>query len=180
MNISQSENLRFKKEDATQLSYKDNRFDLTYSISVIEHIYENYEKALREMIRVTKPGGLVYVTFPVAPQYDEEWVDDEIPWKGTNREGKNFFQYVFDKERTAHIVEAIQEGCEIVEHNHFFEKHPEGFNRFIEYLKKEKPFNIVRNALANARCGLFEFSEGSESFDETKRGITCILAKKKM
>lgn len=44
--------------DCTQMEFEDNRFDLIYSASVIEHI-PNPERAFTEMARVLKPGGLM-------------------------------------------------------------------------------------------------------------------------
>lgn len=63
--------------DMTQLPFRDNEFDLVTSFSVIEHLdtnpsdhsyvpyLEQRRKAaqtLNEMIRVTKPGGFIYLT----------------------------------------------------------------------------------------------------------------------
>jgi SAM-dependent methyltransferase len=46
--------------NAEQLPYPDNHFDLAYSHGVIHHA-ENTKDILREMVRVTKPGGTVKV-----------------------------------------------------------------------------------------------------------------------
>lgn len=51
--------------DSTRLPFNDNFFDATFCVSSIEHIgredgsHEGAERALREQIRVTKPGGLI-------------------------------------------------------------------------------------------------------------------------
>ena len=68
----------FEVQDARCLSYPDNTFDLVVSISVIEHIHEEFAAAIREMIRVARPGAHVYLTFPVAGKHREEWVDSDI------------------------------------------------------------------------------------------------------
>lgn len=54
-------------QDMTNLTYDDEMFDITISTSVIEHIFPqaNYRGdmfAIREMVRVTKPGGYVLLT----------------------------------------------------------------------------------------------------------------------
>lgn len=47
------------------LPYADGRFDLVVSMEVIEHVREPELSAwLGEVFRVTKPGGLVYLTTP--------------------------------------------------------------------------------------------------------------------
>ena len=49
--------------DARHLSFQDNLFDLVYSLGVIEHFSET-ELALKEKVRVCKPGGVVVAVVP--------------------------------------------------------------------------------------------------------------------
>lgn len=49
--------------DARFIPFKENIFDLTYSFGVVEH-FEDTEKAIKEHIRVTKPGGKIIITVP--------------------------------------------------------------------------------------------------------------------
>lgn len=49
------------------LPFPDNIFDFVYSTSVLEHI-DNKEKALKEMMRVAKPGGTVIFIIPTYVQ----------------------------------------------------------------------------------------------------------------
>jgi len=49
--------------DATVLPFKDNSIDMLISESTIEHT-PNAENAIREMCRVVKPGGFVYISIP--------------------------------------------------------------------------------------------------------------------
>lgn len=50
----------FKVGDSEYLPYDDNTFDIVYSWGVIHHTPDT-ERSLREIIRVTKPGGKVKV-----------------------------------------------------------------------------------------------------------------------
>ena len=52
--------VRFQGMDATAMSFADATFDLVVSRSAMEHIAPT-ESVLREIARVTKPGGLVYL-----------------------------------------------------------------------------------------------------------------------
>ncbi|MBL4632235.1 MAG: class I SAM-dependent methyltransferase [Kofleriaceae bacterium] len=54
----------------TQLPYKDESFDLVYSVKVLAHI-EDIERAMSEMARVTRPGGVVLAEFynPLSLRY---------------------------------------------------------------------------------------------------------------
>jgi SAM-dependent methyltransferase len=55
--------------DAQNLFFRDNWFDIVYSQNAFEHIPDP-ATALREAIRVTRPGGLIYVRF------DPVWTAD--------------------------------------------------------------------------------------------------------
>jgi len=52
----------FHAGDATDLIYRDDSFDVVVSFNAMEHIPDP-ALALSEMIRVTRPGGLIYLTF---------------------------------------------------------------------------------------------------------------------
>jgi SAM-dependent methyltransferase len=51
---------RFVQADARAMPFPDSEFDAVWSVWVLEHI-PNPEQALREMRRVLKPGGLLYL-----------------------------------------------------------------------------------------------------------------------
>lgn len=53
----------FKQEFGEQLSAPSNSFDFVYCITVLEHV-QDVEKCLAEMIRITKPGGKIYINTP--------------------------------------------------------------------------------------------------------------------
>jgi len=54
-----------------------NSFDLVISISLIEHV-EKPEKLIEEMVRLTKPGGYIYLSFP--PFYSPVGGHHFSPW----------------------------------------------------------------------------------------------------
>ena len=54
--------LEVSQADATSLPFEDASFDLTYSFKVLAHV-EEIERALIEMDRVTRPGGMVVAEF---------------------------------------------------------------------------------------------------------------------
>lgn len=63
----------FKKEVAENISFSDSFFDFIYCITVLEHV-QNVEKSVKEMIRVLKQGGFLYINtpnyrFPVEKHY---------------------------------------------------------------------------------------------------------------
>jgi len=59
----QAPNLEFKCADILSLPFPDGSFDIVSSFLMLEHIYD-VPRALSEMVRVAKPGGLVIVLSP--------------------------------------------------------------------------------------------------------------------
>lgn len=55
--------LRYEVNNALELSYPDQSFDLIVSCEVIEHVGRP-EKMVQEMARVLRPGGIAIMTFP--------------------------------------------------------------------------------------------------------------------
>jgi glycosyltransferase involved in cell wall biosynthesis len=53
-----------RNESLENLTFSDNSFDLIVSLDVLEHIF-NPEKAIKEMLRVVRPGGNVVFTVPI-------------------------------------------------------------------------------------------------------------------
>lgn len=75
-------NLDFSVEDVHSLSFADDSFDVVHAHQVLQHVGDPVQ-ALREMRRVTAPGGVVavrdadyagFLWFPVIPELDR-WLD---------------------------------------------------------------------------------------------------------
>lgn len=58
-------NLKLTVQDVRKLDFPDHFFDGYWSLGVIEHFYEGYDEITNEMARVLKPGGYLFLTFPV-------------------------------------------------------------------------------------------------------------------
>src|SRR5688572_2803598 len=66
-------------QDGRRLAYPDGYFDAAYSVSVLEHIPdEGDSEAIRELLRVVKPGGPVVVTVPYDHEYRETYVEGPV------------------------------------------------------------------------------------------------------
>lgn len=180
-NISPSSQLMFKCEDATKLSFADNSFDLTCSVSVIEHIYCGYLQAVQEMIRVTKPGGHIYLTFPVSAVHKEEWYEHPEYMFQRQESGRYFFQYRFDEHDVMAMVgKFIQtEVLELVVH---WERRDGCYDRAMSMLKKElrpSQVNILKNALINLYNGFYLLNADGDSFSQAKSFGNAILLLRK-
>lgn len=87
------EKFEFHVVDAQELIYRDGLFDVVLSANVLEHVAEPL-KALRESVRVVRPGGFVYMTF------DPVWTADS---------GSHFFHFV--DEPWAHLLSDTDVFC---------------------------------------------------------------------
>ncbi len=74
-------NLQFTKDDAHALNLLDNSFDVAYCRYLLEHV-QNPEVVLRELYRVLKPGGKIFIQennilinafYPDCPTFDLVW-----------------------------------------------------------------------------------------------------------
>lgn len=61
--LKKKKNIKLAVANIEKLEFKDNFFDLVYAISLLEHL-ANPEKAIKEMIRVTKKGGFLVFLSP--------------------------------------------------------------------------------------------------------------------
>lgn len=93
--------IEFKLEDVRSLHLEPEAFDVVYSMSVIEHVdgKEADGKALEEMLRVLKPGGLLVFSVPIGPHYQEQ----KRPLTGADHVSDTgdrdmFFQRVYTRE----------------------------------------------------------------------------------
>ena len=180
-NIVESESLLFMSEDATCLSFKNNSFDLVYSISVIEHIFENYLTAVMEMVRVTRPGGHIYLTFPVSSARMEEWLDENIYGHQHEENGRYFFQYRLDESGLDRIC-CCTENVEILARSIYWEKKQGRYDKFIRLMRKEyrnKKINFMKNIIVN-NWACFSLLEAHPRGFETQRnfGNACVILKK--
>jgi SAM-dependent methyltransferase len=99
--------LTLEVADGRALPFADASFDHAYSISVLEHIPEpGDEQALRELARVTKPGGRVVVTLPYAREYREDWRDTPAYADQGSAGGRHFFQRRYDGARVERLTAA--------------------------------------------------------------------------
>lgn len=104
----------YKTCEVTDILFEDNMFDGVIAHSVLDHItYENAKKGIEELARVTKPSGLIYISFDGIEQQDKEikhevLEDGSMLYKEGKREGM-IFRYYSDIE-----IKDILKGYEIL------------------------------------------------------------------
>lgn len=83
-------------QDGRALKYADNSFDAAYSVSVLEHIPDTGDStALRELVRVVRPGGRIVVTVPYDRVYRETFVSGRVYERDFGQ--KTFFERHYDE-----------------------------------------------------------------------------------
>lgn len=90
--------LKIIKGDVRSLKFDDEFFDGYWSLGVIEHFYEGYEDILKEMKRVVKKGGYVFLTFPYLSSLRKFKAKLGLykKYENINCERKNFYQFALD------------------------------------------------------------------------------------
>jgi 2-polyprenyl-3-methyl-5-hydroxy-6-metoxy-1,4-benzoquinol methylase len=89
---------RFGVLDARNIGGLPERYDVVYSMSVIEHVTDSDGDALavKEMTRVMKPGGLLLLSFPLGPRHvSQERKNFAGAAQHTTDEKYYFFQRVY-------------------------------------------------------------------------------------
>lgn len=93
-------NITTRIDDARNLGYPDNSFDLITSVSVFEHIAPEIGgeiPAARELNRVLAPGGLAIITVPFAKKYFAEYIKGSIYERTAGGDELIFFQRFYDE-----------------------------------------------------------------------------------
>lgn len=107
--------------DQLDLPYKESEFQYTLSIAVIHHLasIERRQKAISELIRVTKPGGQIMIQVWALEQPEDSKRnftdgDNIVPWqlKGTNKKVDRYC-HVFKEGEIDDLVAEVG-GCEII------------------------------------------------------------------
>ena len=88
-------------QDARTLTYRDESFDRVFSVSVVEHIPDDGDaRAMREIARVLKPGGIACLTVPWSDSgYLEEFhvPSPDVYWVRSPDGEKMFYQRAYDR-----------------------------------------------------------------------------------
>lgn len=129
--------LDLRVEDARSLPFADESFDNVACVSVIEHIAGDGDtRAMAEMWRVLRPGGVLHLTTNVAAAHTDVWVDRHV-WGAASEavEGRVFFERRYSDDALAARLLALpwREECReyarerLPVHERFFAARPWSF-----------------------------------------------------
>ena len=84
-------------QDGRNLPYADGSFDAAFSVSVLEHIPERGDSdAIRELVRVVKPGGRIVLTVPYDRTHRDTYVDGGVYERSADAGARTFFERHYD------------------------------------------------------------------------------------
>lgn len=108
-------NMHFELGDVRHLPYQDDFFDGYWSLGVIEHFYDGYEAIAREMERVIKPDGYLFLTFPHMSllRKIKAFLGFYPLFNRNNFETKNFYQFALPDQPVIQTFKKF--GFELVE-----------------------------------------------------------------
>lgn len=100
--------LKVSYGDVTRLDFPDNFFDGYWSRGVIEHFYKGYDPMIKEMARVIKPGGYIFLTFPVfSPIRKLKALFKKYPdFNEKEFNNEKFYQFILDNKDVENYIEA--------------------------------------------------------------------------
>ena len=98
----------FEKADIQDLPFADDRFDAAYCSMVLHHVARP-DRALREMVRVVKPGGKVVVM--AFTRHNLTWLREELAhqWLGFSRDEMNDFFARFGLRTDRYLVRGLSQ-----------------------------------------------------------------------
>jgi SAM-dependent methyltransferase len=134
--------------DARTLDYAENTFDVVLSISVIEHVNGGDDsKVMKELWRVVKPDGLLILTFPVKPVYEEEFRDDDIyKLDAVKKEEGYFFQRYYDDNKIQERLLSSLDNFKIIDKKIYGESSSDFYNVYKERWIKKGYSETVKDA----------------------------------
>jgi ubiquinone/menaquinone biosynthesis C-methylase UbiE len=145
----------------------DAKYDIVYCLATLEHV-NNIFTALKEMVRVTKPNGLIY-TFS-APLWNSSQGHhkanffNEYPWIHLRLSMDEIIGYCYDNNiRETGDILSIQEHVEYMLNPKYFNKLRS--THYIDVCNQLRSIKIIRNDLVYEESNLLT----NEIYDELKK-----------
>lgn len=122
LQICRNKNLDVEEADIRQLPFPDNSFDYVISIAVIHHLSKESDrhKAIKEMLRVCKPGGKVLFSTwaleqPCTSRFSFDLGDNFVKWEDTKR-----YYYIYDKENINSFLKGYSVESLVLDQGNYF------------------------------------------------------------
>lgn len=101
----ENERVRIFAADARSLPFPDAAFEAVTAISVLEHIRGDGDRAaVREMLRVLRPGGLLALSVPMAARAEEHEGDPSCPYFIRRYDDRTLAERLIDPAADARLI----------------------------------------------------------------------------
>ena len=99
--------------DVRALDLNDSSVDGYWSLGVIEHFYDGYDVIVKEMYRVIKSGGFLFLSFPSISEYRSKLIKQSFykVWVGDKE--SDFYQFAFSDKSVIEKLDMV--GFDLVE-----------------------------------------------------------------
>ena len=97
--------LKVSRQDIRKLNFPDGFFDGYWSLGVIEHFYNGYEDIIKEIKRVLKKDGYLFITFPCISKLRRKKIQRgryEI-WNEKENLVDKFYQFALDENSVENV-----------------------------------------------------------------------------
>jgi len=93
--------IKIKVADVRKLPFEDGYFDGCWSLGVIEHFWDGYDHVFREMKRVIRGNGYLFLTFPQISflRHIKIRRNKYLNFDPTELDLNTFYQFIFDSEK---------------------------------------------------------------------------------
>ncbi|MDK2789541.1 MAG: hypothetical protein PWP15_48 [Methanothermococcus sp.] len=98
---SEFSELNIVRGDVRNLPFPEDYLDGYWSIGVIEHFYEGYDEIIKEMYRIVKKDGYVFITFPHLSllRKIKSKLNLYPVWEENDAHLENFYQFALDENK---------------------------------------------------------------------------------
>ena len=104
--------LRIRVGDVRHLDFPNSFFDGYWSLGVIEHFWEGFDPITKEAVRVLKPGGTLFLTFPwMSPLRRLKAGLGLYPDVGSTQEIGTFYEFMLDRRAVVRTLESQGFSC---------------------------------------------------------------------
>lgn len=124
LQICRNKNLDVEEADIRHLPFPDNSFDYVISIAVIHHLSKESDrhKAIKEMLRVCKPGGKVLFSTwaleqPCTSRFSFDLGDNFVKWEDTKR-----YYYIYGRETISNFLRPYNIESLVLDQGNYFIK----------------------------------------------------------
>ena len=167
--------LELEVADGRRLPYPDGSFDHAVCVSVIEHVAgDGDRRAMAELWRVLRPGGVLHLTTNVAVEPREVWREDAIyDEASTVVDGRVFFERHYSPEELRERLLELHWEVEVEEYAVEIDR------RIQDRFERWRPWSYLWGAALRRRCPRnFRLAPSAGLLEPGRHGVVYLRLRK--